>query len=339
VLITGGAGFMGSNLVSHLCRKYPDYRVLVLDILTYAGNLSSIPEAIRNDGRFAFWYGNIKNSQLVDDLVARADAVVHMAAESHVARSIYDNALCFDTNVMGTQVVANSVLRHRKKVERFVLVSTSEVYGTAVAAPMSEDHPLNALTPYASAKAGADRLVYSYWATYDIPALIIRPFNNYGPRQHLEKVIPRFVTSALLGEPITVHGDGSYTRDWVYVEDFCEAIDRALHVPFDPLRGQVVNVGTGKEVSIRLIAETVLRLLPDTRSEIRHIENRPGQVRRHISSTERAARLLDWKARTGFEEGLARTVQWYADHRSWWEPLLWMRRIPIMGADGRMEMY
>ncbi|MCI0411074.1 MAG: GDP-mannose 4,6-dehydratase, partial [Acidobacteria bacterium] len=188
VLITGGAGFMGADVVGYLYRKYPDYRILVLDLLTYAGNLSSIPEAIKQDHRFSFWYGSIKNSQLVDELVSHSNVVVHMAAESHVARSIFDNAICYDTNVMGTQVVANSVLKHRKTVERLVHISTSEVYGTALSAPMNEEHPLNALTPYASAKAGADRLVFSYWATYDIPAVIIRPFNNYGPHQHLEKV-------------------------------------------------------------------------------------------------------------------------------------------------------
>lgn len=330
---------MGSNLVGHLYHKYPDYRILVLDLLTYAGNLSSLPEEIKRDGRFSFWYGSIRNSQLVDELVSCSPVVVHMAAESHVARSIFDNAVCYDTNVMGTQVVANSVLKHRKTVERFIHISTSEVYGTAVSAPMNEDHPLNSLTPYASAKAGADRLVYSYWATYDIPAIIIRPFNNYGPRQHLEKVIPRFVTSALLNEPITVHGDGSYTRDWVFVEDFCTAIDMAIHMPLGPLRGQVINVGAGKEASIQQIAETILRLLPESRSKIQNIENRPGQVRRHISSTEKASKLLDWRARTPFDEGLARTVKWYADNRSWWEPLLWMRRIPIMYADGRVELY
>jgi len=339
VLITGGAGFMGSNLVKHLFHSYPDYKIVVLDQLTYAGHLNSIPEDIRASDRFDFWYGNIKNSQLADSLISESDIVVHMAAESHVARSIFDNSICFDTNVMGTQVIANAVLKYRDRVERFIHISTSEVYGTAVTRPMDESHPLDALTPYAAAKLGGDRLVFAYSATYELPIVVIRPFNNVGPRQHLEKVIPRFITSAILNEPITVHGDGSCTRDWVYVEDFCDAVAKAIHAPLDAVGGQTINVGTGQEHSIHDIAEVVLELVPGTRSTITHVQDRPGQVACHISSTTRAKELLGWEAVTPFRDALARTVSWYRDNRDWWSPMLWMRAIPLTFKDGKKDFY
>ena len=223
ILITGGAGFIGSNFVRYLYSKYPNYRLIVLDALTYAGNVKNLPVDINNgsDERLTFWYGNVRNAELVDTVVSQADVVMHFAAESHVTRSIYDNLLFFETDVLGTQAVANAVLKYRDKVERFIHISTSEVYGTAESDKMSEAHPLLPMSPYASAKCGADRLVYSYWQTYGIPAIIIRPFNNYGPYQHLEKVVPRFITSCILGEPITVHGDGAAARDFIYVQDHC----------------------------------------------------------------------------------------------------------------------
>ena len=230
ILITGGCGFIGSNFVRYLYERYPnDYRIVVVDALTYAGRIESLPPNAMESGRFEFWYGDVRNGQLIDSLVARADIVVHMAAETHVTRSIYDNLAFFETDVLGTQVVANSVANHRKTVELFVHVSTSEVYGTAETPRMAEDHPLNPSSPYAAAKCGADRLVSSYYLTYGIPAVIVRPFNNYGPLQHLEKVVPRFTTSCLLGEALTVHGDGSSARDWMFVEDHCRALDALLH--------------------------------------------------------------------------------------------------------------
>src|SRR5437588_2970044 len=193
----------------------------------------------------------------MDDLVAQADIVVHMAAESHVTRSIYDNRLFFETDVLGTQAVANSIVKHRDRVERFIHISTSEVYGSALAEKMDEDHPLNPMSPYASAKCGADRLVYSYWATYKIPTVIVRPFNNYGPYQHLEKAVPRFVTGCILGEPLTVHGDGSAARDWLFVEDHCAALDRLIHADREKVVGEVINLGTGRDISVMEIAEAV----------------------------------------------------------------------------------
>jgi len=203
ILVTGGAGFIGSNFVEYVLNKY-DYRVIVVDALTYAGNLDNFPRNVRNNSKFTFWQGNICNSELMNELVDQSDAVFHFAAETHVARSIYDNSRFFETDVLGTQVIANAVLK--PPVDRYVHISSSEVYGTAESEPMDEGHPLKPMSPYASAKAGADRLVYSYQVTYDIPAVIIRPFNNYGPRQHLEKVVPRFITSAISDQPLPIHG-------------------------------------------------------------------------------------------------------------------------------------
>jgi len=339
ILITGGAGFIGSNFVRHVFENHPDYNVVVLDALTYAGNTDNIPETIKKASRFSFWYGSVKNGELVNELVAKSDVVVHFAAETHVARSIFDNAIFFETDVLGTQTVANAVLKNQDRVERFIHISTSEVYGTALGIPMSEDHPLMPASPYAAAKVGADRLVYSYWATYGIPAIIVRPFNNYGPNQHLEKVIPRFITSALLDEPLTVHGSGESTRDWVYVEDVCRALDKVMHTPLEEVKGQVINIGTGRDTGIMAIAEMVLEILGKPRSLITRIGDRPGQVSRHVSSTEKASEILGWQAQTAFEDGLGRTVAWYEQNRDWWQKLLWMRHVPIKTRDGKIEYH
>ena len=200
ILITGGAGFIGSAFTHYIFDKYPDYKIIVVDCLTYAGAVENLPVPIwqENDERFNFWYGNVTNGELMDTLVSMSDLVVHFAAESHVTRSIYDNTNFFQTDVLGTQIISNAVCKYIDRVERFIHISSSEVYGTAVTEKMDETHPLNPMSPYAAAKAGADRLVHSYCSTYNIPAVILRPFNNYGPRQHLEKVIPRFITSVML---------------------------------------------------------------------------------------------------------------------------------------------
>lgn len=339
ILITGGAGFIPSCFVRRVFREYPKDRIIVIDALTYAGNPENFPKEIKESKRFEFWYGNINNINLVNELVSRADIVVHFAAETHVARSIFDNRIFFETDVLGTQAIANAVLKYHKRVERFIHISTSEVYGTALTEPMTEDHPLMPLTPYAAAKAGADRLVYSYWKTYDIPAVIIRPFNNYGPYQHLEKAVPRFITSAILNEPLTIHGDGSAERDWVFVEDVCEAIDMAMKVDINRIKGEVINVGTGLSVSVLDIAKKILKKMNKPQSLLKYIPDRPGQVDKHISSTEKAKKLLGWKATTTLDEGLERTIDWYNENRAWWEPLRWMRTVPIYTPDGKIEMY
>jgi dTDP-glucose 4,6-dehydratase len=341
ILITGGLGFMGSNLVRYLYKKYPDYHIDVLDCMTYAGNSgNNIPEHMkRSNHRFVFWCGNILNSELVAKLVEQADTVIHLAAETHVTRSIFDNKSFFETDVLGTQSVTNVVANQKDHLDRFIHISTSEVYGTAHYEPMDEEHPLNPLSPYAAAKCGADRLVHSYWNTYGIPSVIIRPFNNYGPYQHLEKLIPRFITSCILNEPLTVHGDGLSMRDFVYVEDFCEAVDKAIHADIEKIKGQVINVGTGKSYSVNDIADIITDKMHVSKTLIQHIGDRPGQVFKHISSTEKAKKLLEWEAKTSFLEGIDKAIEWYVDNRKWWETQLWMRSVPIISASGKREYH
>jgi dTDP-glucose 4,6-dehydratase len=341
-LVTGGAGFIGSNFVHHLYDNYPDYRILVLDLLTYAGSLENLPGGFShssNSGRLQFWYGDVRNASLVDSLAEQADVVVHFAAETHVTRSIYDNHHFFETDVLGTQVVANSVLKHMKHIDRFIHISTSEVYGTARAPKMDEDAPLMPMSPYASAKAGADRLVYSYFATYNLPAIIVRPFNQFGPRQHLEKVIPRFITSCLLGEPLRIHGDGSAARDFTYVEDTCRALDCLVHADKTRLVGEVINLGYGESISLSDMAPLVARKMNKPDAEILYVGDRPGQVFRHTADRSKAQRLLGWRPEVTFEEGLDRTIAWYTANRGWWEKQLWMRDIPIITKTGRRELH
>ena len=341
VLITGGAGFIGSNFARYLYARYPDYRMIVLDALTYAGSVENLPVNINehNGERLSFWYGNVKNGELVDTLVSQSDIVVHFAAETHVTRSIYDNYIFFETDVLGTQTIANAVLKYKDKVERFIHISTSEVYGTAVREAMDEDHPLMPMSPYASAKTGADRLVESYWATYEQPVTIIRPFNNYGPYQHLEKAIPRFITSCILNEPIRVHGDGGAARDFVFVEDLCRAIDSIVHADLNVVKGEVFNVASGMHRSILSIAQDIVRMMGKDESIIQFVGDRPGQVFRHTGDIRKIQRILDWQPSVTWRDGLEKTIAWYKENRKWWEKQLWMRSVPIITKSGKKELH
>src|ERR671924_135901 len=225
VLVTGGCGFIPSNFVRHLLESTL-YEVVSLDALTYAGNLDNLGDCMEHE-RLSLVHGDIRDPDLVAEVVADVDVIVNAAAESHVEKSILEGASEFvTTNVEGTQILLDAI--RRTPVERFILFSSSEVYGTAERAPMDEEHPLNPRSPYAATKAGADRLAYSYYVTYGLPIVIVRPFNNYGPYQHPEKVIPRFVTQALRDEPLTVHGDGHASRDWVFVDDVAEAVEAVI---------------------------------------------------------------------------------------------------------------
>ena len=315
VLVTGGAGFISSNVIRYLLRATP-YEVVSLDALTYAGNLENLADVMSHE-RLSFVHGDIRDAELVAEVVTECDVIVNAAAESHVEKSIAEGAREFvTTNVEGTQILLDAI--REAPVERFVLISSSEVYGTALGSRMDEEHALNPRSPYAATKAGADRLAYAYFVTYGLPIVILRPFNNYGPRQHPEKVIPRFITSALLDEPLTVHGDGHASRDWLFVDDDAEAIEAAIETDLDAVAGEVINVATGVDITVSEIADLVLEQLGKPESLKTFVPERPGQVDRHIGSTEKARRLLGWDARTSFEGGLARTVEWYRDNEAWW---------------------
>jgi dTDP-glucose 4,6-dehydratase len=327
VLVTGGAGFISSNLIRHLLAHTP-YEVVSIDALTYAGNLENLADVLSHE-RLSFVHGDIRDADLVRDLVSEVDVIVNAAAESHVEKSIEEGASEFvTTNVEGTQILLDAI--RETPVERFLLVSSSEVYGTAEYAPMDEEHPLNPRSPYAATKAGGDRLAYSYWVTYGLPIVVVRPFNNYGPRQHPEKVVPRFVTQALTGEPLTVHGDGHASRDWLYVDDDAEAIEVLIEAPLGDIAGEVVNVATGVDISVRDIAHLVLDAVGSDAGVV-HTEERPGQVDRHIGSTDKLERLTGWRPRTTFEEGLERTVDWYRDNEAWWRAVL-ERAAPVSSS-------
>jgi dTDP-glucose 4,6-dehydratase len=318
VLVTGGAGFISSNFIRHLLEATP-YEVVSLDALTYAGNLENLADVMSHE-RLAFVHGDICDEALVRDVVEHVDVIVNAAAESHVEKSIAEGAGEFvATNVEGTRVLLDAI--RARPVERFVLISSSEVYGTAERAPMDEEHPLNPRSPYAATKAGADRLAYSYGVTYDLPIVIVRPFNNYGPRQHPEKVVPRFVTQALAGEPLTIHGDGHASRDWLYVDDHAEAIVAIIEAEAASVVGEVLNVATGVDISVGEIADLVLATLGKPPSLREHLPERPGQVDRHIGSTEKIRRLVGWSARTSFADGLERTVAWYRENEAWWRAI------------------
>lgn len=319
VLVTGGAGFISSNFIRHLLANTP-YDVVSLDALTYAGNVENLADVMSHE-RLSFVHGDICDADLVREVVANVDVIVNAAAESHVEKSIREGGSEFvKTNVEGTQILLDAI--RDTPVERFILISSSEVYGTAAYAPMDERHPLDPRSPYAATKCGADRLAFAYWVTYELPIVVVRPFNNYGPRQHPEKVIPRFITQALDDEPLTIHGDGHASRDWLFVDDDAEAIEALIAAPREKVAGEVINVATGVDISVSRIADLVLDALGKPASLKAHVPERPGQVDRHIGSTDKIERLTGWRARTSFEEGLAKTVAWYRENESWWRAIL-----------------
>ncbi len=319
LLITGGAGFIGSNFTRYILSRYPEYRVTVLDALTYCGNLENFPKEIWDNPNFSFWHGDIRDKGAVENLLQSTDGVVHLAAETHVDRSIDTSDPFIETDVKGTQVLLEGI-RH-KEVERFLHISTSEVYGTALKVPMTEDHPLNPRSPYAAAKAGADRLAYSYFATYGLPIIILRPFNVYGPNQYPEKLIPLFITNALEDKKLPIYGDGSFTRDWMFAEDICRALDKALHTDLSKIKGEVINLGTGVETTVNEIVKVILERLEKPQSLITFIVDRPGHVQKHLASNAKARVLLDWAPTVEMERGLSRTIDWYVGNEEWWRKL------------------
>jgi dTDP-glucose 4,6-dehydratase len=319
VLVTGGAGFIGSNFVRYLLGAHSDVRVVNLDKLTYAGNLDNLAD-VKSDARYAFVRGDIADVRLVDSLLTerRIDAVVNFAAESHVDRSILEPEVFVTTNVLGTQNLLSLARRHG--VSRFVQISTDEVYGSLGATgKFSEVTPLAPNSPYSAAKASADLLCRAYFKTYDMPVIVTRSSNNYGPYQFPEKLIPLMIINALEDKPLPVYGDGKQVRDWLHVLDHCRAVDLIL------CRGQpgeVYNIGGDCERRNIDVVRLILKTLDKPESLIRFVKDRPGHDRRYAMDITRLRTELKWEPTVAFDEGLRSTVRWYVDNPSWWRKVI-----------------
>jgi dTDP-glucose 4,6-dehydratase len=320
ILITGGAGFIGSNFISYILKTHPDHRVVNLDALTYAGNLENLRAVAEAEGggpraRYQFVKGDIRDVQLVDRIVADGvEAIINFAAESHVDRSIDNAGIFIETNVLGTQVLLDAALRHQ--VQRYVQISTDEVYGSlGPTGKFTESTPIAPNSPYSASKAGADLLVRSYYETFKLPALITRCSNNYGPYQFPEKLIPLFITNALSDQQLRLYGDGLNVRDWIHVEDHCAAIDCVLH---RGTPGEVYNIGGNCEKTNREITRIILQELDKPESLIRFVKDRPGHDRRYAIDCTKMMRELGWAQNYNFQTGMQETVTWYSHNREWW---------------------
>jgi dTDP-glucose 4,6-dehydratase len=316
VLITGGAGFIGSNLVRLALAERPGWRVVNLDKLTYAGNPENLA-GVEAHPRYRFVRGDVAEGEAVAELLRgeRIDAVVHLAAESHVDRSILAPAVFIETNVGGTQALLEAAAA--AGVKRFLHVSTDEVYGSLGPEGLfTEEAPLAPSSPYAASKAASDLLALAYARTYGLHVVVTRCSNNYGPYQFPEKLLPLAIANALEGAPVPVYGDGRNVRDWIHVEDHCRGLLAALE---QGRAGQVYNLGASSERQNLDLLREVLRLLGKPESLLQHVQDRPGHDRRYAIDASRARRELGWAPRRAFDEGLAATVAWYQEHRAWWE--------------------
>lgn len=315
VLVTGGAGFIGSNFVRYAIAAHPDWRVTTLDKLTYAGRLENL-KGVLDHPRHEFVKGDVADPGVAAALVQASDIVVHFAAETHVDRSILGAGEFITTDVYGTFVLLEAG-RHAPRLRRFVQISTDEVYGSVADGASRETDELRPRNPYAASKAGADRLAYSYWATYDLPVVISRASNNYGPYQFPEKIIPLFISNALDDLPLPLYGDGQHERDWLHVSDHCRALDVLIEAG---VPGEVYNIGGGNPVRNVDLTREILRLLGKPDTLIRPVADRPGHDRRYCLDTAKV-RMLGWLPRVPFDQGLADTVAWYRANEWWWRPI------------------
>lgn len=327
LLVTGGAGFIGSNFIHYILKKYParnashsnaggpDYEVVNLDKLTYAGNLENLKD-LENNPNYKFVKGDVCDKDLVDNLVKDCDAIVHFAAESHVDRSIMDPENFIRTNVMGTYNLLESAKNNGNK--RFHHISTDEVFGALKPEDpkFNEKTPYNPRSPYSASKAASDHLVNAYFHTFNLPTTISNCSNNYGPYMFPEKVIPLFITNLMEGKKVPVYGDGMQVRDWLFVEDHCEAIDLILH------KGQIGEtycVGGDCEKPNLELTKKILEFMDKDESSIEHVTDRPGHDRRYAIDFSKIKNELNWEPKVGFEEGLKRTIDWYKTNESWWK--------------------
>ena len=314
VLVTGGAGFIGSNFIHYLLNTYTDLKVINLDKLTYAGNLDNLKD-IESDPRYEFVHGDIRDRDTVAKIFPQVQAVVHMAAETHVDRSIVDAGEFVLTDVYGSFILFEAL--RKSEVEIFLHISTDEVYGSRDEGFFREGDPLNPSSPYAASKAGADRLAFSYVVTYGLPIVILRPSNNYGPFQYPEKFIPLFVTNAIEDKNLPLYGRGTNVRDWLHVEDHCQAIELVLR---QGDLGQVYNVGANAEVQNIEVAERIVQVLEKPRERIKFVQDRLGHDRRYALDCAKI-HALGWKPAHDFSEGLDSTILWYKDNPEWWHKI------------------
>ena len=322
IIVTGGAGFIGSNFVFHMLHAHPDYRIVCLDKLTYAGNLSTLEPVLKQDN-FRFVKADICDRQAVDKLFQeeKPDIVVNFAAESHVDRSIENPGIFLETNIMGTAVLMDACRKYG--IQRYHQVSTDEVYGDL---PLdrpdlffTEETPLHTSSPYSSSKASADLLVMAYYRTYGLPVTISRCSNNYGPYHFPEKLIPLMIANALADKPLPVYGNGENVRDWLYVEDHCRAIDLIIHAG---KVGEVYNVGGHNEKRNIDIVRIICQELGKPESLIVHVEDRKGHDRRYAIDPAKTHRELGWLPETKFEDGIKKTIKWYLEHKKWWQDII-----------------
>lgn len=320
LLVTGGAGFIGSNFIRYMLGKYPDYEIVNLDKLTYAGNLENLRD-IEDDPRYSFVHGDICDLALVNDLSKKVDSIINFAAESHVDRSIEEPQSFVITDVLGTQNILEAVKAN--KVKRFLHISTDEVYGSIPAGRSSvETDPIEPNSPYSASKAGGDLICRAYYETYGTPVLITRSSNNFGPYQYPEKLISLLTTNAIDGLPLTVYGDGLNIRDWIYVLDNCEGLDVVFHQGNE---GEVYNIGGGNE---KTNLEIVRQIIADTgapESLLSYVEDRLGHDRRYSLDSSKA-KALGWSPRHDFADALTETIKWYVNNESWWRPLKAIQR-------------
>lgn len=317
LLVTGGAGFIGSNFIHYMINKYPDYRIINLDKLTYAGNPENLRD-IAGSPNYRFVKGDISDGTVVSEIFTseKIDAVINFAAESHVDRSIEDPGVFIQTDVYGTFVLLEAVKKYSAEI--FLQISTDEVYGSIADGSFKETDPLEPNSPYSASKAGAEMIVRSFNKTYNTPVIITRTTNNFGPYQYPEKLIPLFVTNLMDNIKVPLYGDGMNVRDWIYVEDNCEALDLVLH---EGRIGQVYNIGAGNEKPNIWITKKLIELTGKDESFIEPVADRPGHDRRYSVDCSKIESELGWKTRIDFSEALEKTVKWYMENQSWWRPL------------------
>jgi dTDP-glucose 4,6-dehydratase len=316
VLVAGGAGFIGSNFVHRLLAPGRTVRVVVLDLLTYAGNLEN-HRGLEDDPRFTFVKGDIADAATVEPLVEQADYVVNFAAETHVDRAIEDQSPLIRANIEGPLTLLNAARRH--PVTRFIQVGTDEVYGEILGEPVDEEAPLLPRNPYSAAKAGGDAMAHAYWATFGLPVVITRCSNNYGPYQYPEKMIPLFTTNAMDDGELPVYGSGKNSRDWIHVADHCRALEMLLAAPAEVVEGEIFNIAGDNERDILQIADIILTTLEKPSGLIRHVTDRLGHDRRYALNAAKIRERIGFEPEVDFEAGLAETIRWYVENRTWWE--------------------